>query len=483
MLWTVVRVEWRSALRERAVWAVVALFAVLVGYGAVGGAGAAAADRRAIDAAQREEAARFEHLREELAAIAAGGPVTHAADPRSASIVGRDLGRRAAALPPGPLAAVSVGQRDLLPQAVQVTTQARLAEGGDGDGGSPARRMAGAFDLAFVFVFLLPLVIIALTYDLVAGERERGTLDLVLSQPVSLATFVMGKALQRAALVLCVVLSLGLLAPAIASGGLSGEGGALRVALYAGLLTAYSAFWFAAAAVVNAIGRSSAGNALALVGLWLGLVVIVPGLVSVGVDAVHPAPSRVELVNLARAAASEAEAQVSAIEGDHGSDEARAAPAPSAASPGGAARTARRAVEVQEDLERRVQPVVDAFRQQLARQQRLVDRLRFLSPAIVMHEGLNEVAGSGVARHQHWSEQVERFHEEHKRFFFDRTLRGAELGPADYDAMPRFRYREEPPGGLALRVGAGLLGLALPAAALLAFAVMRLRRPSRLLSR
>jgi ABC-2 type transport system permease protein len=100
-----------------------------------------------------------------------------------------------------------------------------------------------------------------------------------------------------------------------------------------------------------------------------------------------------------------------------------------------------------------------------------------VSPAIVLHEGLNEVAGSGVARHRHFAEQVGRFHEEHKRFFFDRVRRGVVLTPADYDAMPRFEHREEPAGEVAGRVGKGLLGLLLPAAGLLLLAALGLRRP------
>ena len=467
MLWTVIRVEWLSLVRERAVWVVLALFALAVGYGALGGGLFVSSERRAIEAITREESARMARLREEVVAIAAGAEVRHAADPRSPLQVGRELGRRAATLPPGPLAPVSIGQRDLLPHTMFVTTQARLAEeGADGDGSSPTRSMSGAFDLAFVFVFLLPLVIIALTYDLLSGERERGTLDLVLSQPVSLATFVLGKAVQRAGLLVGVVLALGLVGPALGGGHLLAEVGPLRVGLYAGLLVAYSVFWFAASVCVNAWGRSSAGNALSLVGLWLGLVVVVPGLVSVAVDAIYPPPSRVALVNLAREAASEAEARASAIEGDHGKGAARAGD-----------RSARRALEVQEDLERRVQPVVEAFGEQLSRQQGLVDRLRFVSPAIVLHEGLNEVAGSGVARYRHFAGQVGRFHEAHKQFFFERIRRGAELGPADYEAMPRFEHREEPAGAVAGRVGKGLLGLLLPAAGLLVLAVVGLRRP------
>jgi ABC-2 type transport system permease protein len=453
-------------VRERAAWALMAAFAAMLLYAALGAGLLVRSDRRALDETLREEAARIGSLRAEVVAIAGGAPVRHVADPRSPHLVGRELGRRAATLPPGPLAPVSVGQRDLLPHTVQVTSHALLAEADEGDGASPARRAAGPFDPAFVFVFLLPLVIIGLAYDICAGERERGTLGLVLSQPLSLSTFVLGKALQRGLLSVSVVLLLGLAAPVLVGGTLAGEGAAMRVFLYAALLIAYTVFWFTAAVAVNAWGRSSSGNALTLVGLWLAVVVVVPGLTSVAVDVLHPMPSRVELVNLARSAASEAEAQVSAIEGDHG------------AAVGAGDRSERRAVEVQRDLERRVQPVLDAFRDQLGRQQRLVDRLRFLSPAILLHEGLNDVAGSGVGRHQHFSAQVDGFHAAYKEFVFDRIQRGVQLTPADYDVLPRFEYREEPSAVLAARVGVGLLGLLGPAAALVALALAGLRRGS-----
>lgn len=464
MILDVLRIEWRSMIRERATWAVLLLFAALVAYGTVSGAGSVIEERGAQAAVLAEEQARFAALREELAAIEAGGAVRHASDPRSALLVGRDLGKRAATLPPGPLAAVAIGQRDVLPNVVLVTSEARVADAGGDDAQSPTRLMSGAFDLAFVLVFLLPLVVIALTYDLLAGERERGTLGLVLSQPVSLPTFVLGKALSRALLV-GLVLLLGVLGPVLAAG-VTGAGAAPRLALYVGLLLAYAAFWFTAAIAVNAYGRTAAGNALGLIGLWLALVVVVPGLASVAVDTIHPPPSRVELVNLARAAAADAEERVTALEGDHGQDEARRA-----------ARAAPRALEVQEDLERTVGPVLAAFRDQLARQQSLVERVRFVSPAIVMHEGLTDVAGSGVRRHQHFASQVEAFHDDHQGFFRERIRAEAALDRAAYDAMPTFALSEEPLATLGGRVLAGLAGLLLPTAALLVLAIARLRRP------
>jgi len=463
MLWTVFRVEWRSARRERALWAVLALFTVLATYASVSGWALVRTEATVAAGAQAEDRGRLARLRAELVAMESGAAPRHATDPRSPHVVGRDLAPRAAVLPPGPLAMVAVGQRDVLPQVVELTTRPRVSDPARDDGKSPSLRASGSFDLAFVFVFLLPLVVVALAYDLLTGERERGTLALVLAQPVSLRTFVLGKALSRAAILLATVGVLGLATPLALGGPVATAGGPLRLGLYAALLVAYVAFWFFVALAVDAWGRSSAANALSLVALWLLFVVIVPGLASVAVDTIHPSPSRVELVNLAREAARDAESTQSSLEGNHGK----------VVDP---AELGRRSIEVQAAFEAEVAPVLARFREQRHRQQGLVDRLRFVSPAILLHEGLSDVAGSSVTRHQGFAAQVDTFHADLKSFFFTRQERGAPLAAADYDAMPAFSYREPPDAEIAARVGASVLALALGCAAALAVALAGLRR-------
>ncbi|MCC7536626.1 MAG: ABC transporter permease subunit [Deltaproteobacteria bacterium] len=463
MLRAVIRVEWLSTLRERSVWIVLGAFVPLVAYAAFNAGAFVRTEAAAIATAEREDAGRIAKLRRRARAIESGAEPRSATDPRDPLLVGRDLAPRAASWPLGPLAVVSIGQRDVLPSTVLLTVRARVGDGASDEPSSPTARAAGAFDLAFVFVVLLPLVVIALSFDLVSGERERGTLALVLSQPVSLGTFVLGKTLQRALLVVAVVLALGLVAP-IAAGARPFEGdGPLRLALYGALLVGYVAFWFSAALAVNAFGRSSAGNALVLVGTWLALVVVVPGLATVGLDALHPPPSRIALVNLAREATRTAEARAAAIEGDHG-----------AADRPGVDRTSREFVEVQRRLGRDVAPVLRSFRDQLDAQQRWVDVLRFVSPAIVMSEGLNEIAGSSVRGHQRFAAQLDGHHRALQRFFFDRIRRGATLRSTDYDAMPRFAYVEAPTRDLLVRVLSSLAGLLSLGGVLLAIAWRRL---------
>ncbi|NIP70531.1 MAG: ABC transporter permease subunit, partial [Planctomycetales bacterium] len=56
---------------------------------------------------------------------------------------------------------------------------------------------AGSFDVAFVLIFVLPIFIVALTFDLLSKEKEQGTLALVLAHGVSVQTYVAAKVTAR----------------------------------------------------------------------------------------------------------------------------------------------------------------------------------------------------------------------------------------------------------------------------------------------
>ena len=88
-------------------------------------------------------------------------------------------------LPSRPLVSVAVGQRTLLPQAMVVDTSAHLSEARETETpmNAPTRLLTGAFDLAFLFVVLFPLVVIGLSYELLSGERARGTLPCLCHSP------------------------------------------------------------------------------------------------------------------------------------------------------------------------------------------------------------------------------------------------------------------------------------------------------------
>ena len=127
-------------------------------------------------------------------------------------------------LPPGPLAPLAIGQSDLLPYYFKVSTDARENIVAATELENPQRLLVGRFDLAFVLIYLYPLLILGITYNMLSAEKEQGTLALALSQPVSLSTLVTGKVTLRALLLVGIVVVFSAVALAAAGADLAAPG-------------------------------------------------------------------------------------------------------------------------------------------------------------------------------------------------------------------------------------------------------------------
>jgi ABC-2 type transport system permease protein len=129
---------------------------------------------------------------------------------------------------------------------------------------------------------------------------------------------------------------------------------------------------------------------------------------------------------------------------------------------------------VNDDIEKRVRPVVAQFEEQLASQQALVDRFRVLSPALVVQEALSALSGSGQQRHRHFVNQVAGFHDEWRRFFTQLIVAKAQV--TDLTGLPAFVYQDEAASSLRARLVATLATLLVPTVVLAGLAFVRLRR-------
>ncbi len=165
----------------------------------------------------------------------------------------------------------------------------------------------GQFDAAFVVLFLYPLLIFAVSFDLTATERDRGTLRMVLAQPVTLREVVAGKMIVRAAKLAVPVILIPIGVAAVSSP-VDGDFW-LRAMLWIVVVLVYGAIWHGIALVVNARGMSAPANALVLAGIWLLFAVVGPSCVNLLIAVRYPMPSRVEAAVEARAATQEATVQ------------------------------------------------------------------------------------------------------------------------------------------------------------------------------
>ncbi len=472
MFFRILRHEWLTLRADATIWVVAGVFAVAIGYGVWNGVRWVEFQTRALAGAAAEEQERYDGLRTRVDEIVkTGGQVSPFADPRSPSNVGGRLGPRYAMLPPAPLAPLAIGQSDLLPYYFRISTDSRENILAATEVENPQRLLVGRFDLAFVLIFLYPLLILAVTYNMLSGEKEQGTLSLVLSQPVSLRTLVTGKVTLRALLLVGTVVAFSGVALIAAGVDLASPGVVPRLLLWAVVVTAYGAFWFSLAALVASIGRGSATSATVLASAWLVLVVMLPSLFNLAVTTIYPVPSRVEMVQAMREASDDASAEGSKLLASYYEDhpELATGDAEQAMTDFNMIRVA-----VNDDVERRVRPVVERYERQIAAQQSAIDRLRFLSPAILMQEALNDLSGTGTARHRHFVNQVDRFHAEWRGYFTPLIFQRAQV--ASFDEVPRFAFVEESTGDVARRAGVGLAGLMLPAALIGWIGLARLRR-------
>ncbi|MBM3577415.1 MAG: DUF3526 domain-containing protein [Alphaproteobacteria bacterium] len=466
------RFEARMMRRDGAIWfalltlAGVALFALAMGSARV------SAQQAAIAAARADEMQRIANLQKTLGQLqegdAQGKPAPEPPpfrDPRNPTFMGGGPAAAVAALAPAPLALVAIGQSDLLPPAVRVTTNSKDSFLFADEIDNPANLMSGATDLAFVIVFVYPLVILAFVFNLLAGEREQGTLAVTLASARRPGAALAGKLAARVAapiiaMLLAVTVGVWVFAgwERLASPGFA----ALLV-----LVLLYGLFWAALAAAIDGLGRSSAFNALTLIGAWVAITMILPAAINSLAAFAHPAPSRIDMVLAARAASTDADKARDASLARYADEHGGGKPA------GGSQEMTLRRLATQEAAFQRVEAIVAEHDAQLARQRGLSDRLGYLSPAYLTFQAMADIAGSGETRYRAFLDRIRAFHVDWREFFLSRAKAGAALTAQDYAALPKFTQADDDPApGLA----GPLIGVALPALILAVFAWRGFRR-------
>lgn len=457
----IVRHEVRLLMRSRATWVVAGLLAVVVAYAAWNGTQWTAEQRQTIAQVQADDERLYRGIHAQLDDLARLGdprpslqlagmawyifqpegalaPAPHL-DPRRAEAAASEwVGARHAVLPPRPLGALAIGQSDLYPFYTRVTIRTRPALVQSDEIENPANLLSGRFDLAFALTFCWPLLVLPLLYNVFSEERESGTLALVASQPVSLRSLLAARLAVRGGLAVLLTTLASLVALA-AFGGLDAGAAWLALALWASAIAATGLFWCGVATAVNLAGWRSAANATVLTAVWLASVVIVPAVVGELAATIAPVPSRVELINALRHAGnlqpSELTALVSTYYEEH----------PNALRTGHSADdTAIRGLAQQDAVDRRIGPVLSAYREAAARQQSIVDRVRFLSPPLLVYDAVGELAGTTTDRYRRFAEQVDAYHRAWREYFYPLVHARTTMTRAHYENAPRFVFQEEP---------------------------------------
>lgn len=176
---------------------------------------------------------------------------------------------------PENISAISIGQSDVNPLLQAVTIRALEGQKYDTDFENPSLLMSGNLDLGFVIIYLFPLILIAMTFNLYSEEKELGTWRILAAQTSGKAQFLFKKLLVRIVYVFAVLIFLMILASTILQIPMNTNFWAIFL-----LSVLYILFWSALCFWLVSFLKNSSFNALALISIWVVLTILFPALVN-----------------------------------------------------------------------------------------------------------------------------------------------------------------------------------------------------------
>ena len=172
-----------------------------------------------------------------------------------------------------------------------------------GGSASPTNKRFDPLDLGFVAIVVMTFLVVMFSYDAISGEKERGTLKLMLANPIPKDAVLLGKYLGGMASVLLPFgLSLVLGLAVVAWAGVTLAAGAwVRLGIIIALLVLLLSAFYLIGLLVSSLSRRSATSLLVLTLVWLVLVFGAGNAAAVVAKATTPAPTSAELAEKYRA--------------------------------------------------------------------------------------------------------------------------------------------------------------------------------------
>ena len=336
---------------------------------------------------------------------------------------------------PSAWAAFSIGQRDTNPFNVKVRLLTLEGQLYDSEFSNPKNLLYGNFDLAFVIVFLFPLVIIALCHNLISAEQENGVWNMLRAQPVSVGRIILWRLLIRFAAVL--IIAFGLITISCIY-----QASAFDVRFVYALLIAfvYLAFWFALAAFVISLQKSSTFNALSLLGAWIFLTILAPALLNLAISTALPVSESFALT-------------VEQREGYHQTwDKAKAetmqkfyrvypqysdVPIPEDKFSWGW----YYAAQLMGDLE--ASGGSRNYAKKLETRDYWTNQIAQLLPTVNTQLAFNRLSRTDLQSHLDYLGSIRQYHTELREHFYPLIFRNAKTAEADWQALPQHRFSDE----------------------------------------
>ncbi len=199
-------------------------------------------------------------------------------------------------------------------------------------------------------------------------------------------------------------------------------------------------FWFSVAFLINLWSGNSAKNAVSLLGLWVIFLLLVPAVVNQLGNTIYPMPSRTLLINKMRTLKADVTKKQDEILDNFLRDHPEYAINDT---------TQSRSfwhgyMASQKLIHDKLQPELTTYDDQLKKQQKWINNLKWVSPAILAQESLNKMAGTSTEDYEHYRKQVITFSGEWREHFVPFLYNNKDFTQADYANLPNFNYQSKP---------------------------------------
>ena len=263
-------------------------------------------------------------------------------------------------------------------------------------------------DWAFIIGYVLSLIALLFTFDAVTGERESGTLRLMLANSVPRHTVLIGKflgALMSISIpfVLAVLINLLVLSTSSAIHLSAGAWGRLGIVFFVALL--YLCLFLALGLLVSTRVQRSAVSLVILLLIWVTLVVFMPSVLALIANGFSSPMSNDELRIHQKQINDKHLEEYHRVMGGTKSETLQA----------GSKYVTQEAAEQERLIEKQLD-------EQIAQVQRARAITR-ISPTAVLQHLLESFAGTGFQRHLQFLENAQRYASEYRKFIVD-TDRG-----------------------------------------------------------
>ena len=326
-------------------------------------------------------------------------------------------------------AGLCLGQRDLFPvyYGFNVSDLARQVHMGELT--NPMKLLTGNFDLSYVYIFLFPLLIVALFYDLFSGEKEGGTLLLLKSQGVSLAAILGSKALLRALIVWSLAFILLVLGFLIQGVSIVEHGQLFMNWLFVVFL--YSATWMGLMGILIWLRQSSTLTAMLGLSVWLMFTLITPSIINLSIQATQPLPNRAEMINKVR----------NLNDQFWGSPKTQVLDQFYAEYPqyndGDTTDFYKWYYAGFTIMDREANVLNGQFEDKVEQRNSLLKKWEWLAPAAMVHEHLSKISDTDRESHLEFIKEVHAYHDYLKEFYYQRIFEGAVFTRSDLEELAK----------------------------------------------